>query len=228
MGNLGELVRLDNAGTTARLLPEHHVIIGLVAEGSRVLDLGCGEGDLLLALQIKKKVRAEGIELSEDCIQACVAKGLFNVQHGDLDEGLANYPDQSIDDVVLTNTIQVLHRPMLLIREMARVGRRCIVSFPNFAHWPARWQLFAHGRMPKTGNLPHEWYETSNIHLTTIIDFRSFCTKAGLHILQEIPLRSSGTGQDRVVRFAPNWRADSAIFVLEAGSSMKVSPAPNR
>ena len=89
-----------------------------------------------------------------------MAKGLFNVQHGDLDEGLANYPDKSIDDVILTNTIQVLHRPLFLIREMARVGKRCIVSFPNFAHWPVRWQLFRHGRMPKTGNLPHEWYET--------------------------------------------------------------------
>ena len=161
MGDMGEDIRLDDAGTVVRLLPEHRVIMDLIAEGSRVLDLGCGEGDLLLALKVRKKVRAEGIELSEACIQACVAKGLFNVQHGDLDEGLANYPDKSIDDVILTNTIQVLHRPLFLIREMARVGKRCIVSFPNFAHWPVRWQLFRHGRMPKTGKLPHEWYETS-------------------------------------------------------------------
>jgi methionine biosynthesis protein MetW len=103
---------------------------------------------------------------------------------------------------------------------MARVGKRCIVSFPNFAHWPVRWQLFAHGRMPKTGKLPSEWYETSNIHLTTIIDFRHFCQKAGIHILQEIPLRPSGPGQRSIVRFAPNLRADSAIFVLEAGPGM--------
>jgi methionine biosynthesis protein MetW len=220
MGDLGQPVRLDEAGTTVRLLPEHRIIIDLIADGSRVLDLGCGEGDLLLALKIKKNVRAEGIELSEACIQACVAKGLFSVHHGDLDEGLANYPNQSIDDVILTNTIQVLRRPMLLIQEMARVGKRCIVSFPNFAYWPARWQLFAHGRMPMTGNLPHEWYETTNIHLTTIIDFRAFCLKAGLRILQEIPLRPSGPGKCSVVGFAPNLRADSAVFVLEAGTKL--------
>jgi methionine biosynthesis protein MetW len=225
MGDLGEPIRLDEAGTVVRLLPEHRVIMDLIADGSRVLDLGCGEGDLLLALKVRKNVRAEGIELSEACIQSCVAKGLFSVQHGDLDEGLANYPDKSIDDVILTNTIQVLHRPLFLIREMARVGRRCIVSFPNFAHWPVRWQLFAHGRMPKTGKLPHEWYETSNIHLTTIIDFREFCRKAGIHILQEIPLRPSGPGRRSIVRFAPNLRADSAIFLLEAGPAMVTEPA---
>ena len=220
MGSLGEESRLDDAGTVVRLLPEHRVIMGLIAEGSRVLDLGCGEGDLLLALKIKKNVRAEGIELSEACIQSCVAKGLFNVHNGDLDEGLADYPDKSIDDVILTNTIQVLHRPLLLIQEMARVGKRCIVSFPNFAHWPVRWQLFSRGRMPKTGKLPHEWYETLNIHLTTILDFREFCRKAGLNILQEIPLRTSAPGRRSVVRFLPNLRADSAIFVLEAGPAM--------
>jgi methionine biosynthesis protein MetW len=136
-----------------------------------------------------------------------------------LDEGLADYPDKSIDDVILTNTIQVLHRPLLLIQEMARVGKRCIVSFPNFAHWPVRWQLFWRGRMPKTGKLPHEWYETLNIHLTTIADFRGFCQKAGLNILQEIPLRSSAPGRRSVVHFAPNLRADSAIFVLEGPAS---------
>src|SRR5271157_4972225 len=200
MSELTEEIRLPETGALVRLTPEHKRIISLIEEGARVVDLGCGEGDLLLALKLLKGVRAEGIELSEACIQSCVAKGLFSVHHGDLDEGLADYPDKSVDDVILTNTIQVLHRPLLLITEMARVGKRCIVSFPNFAHWPVRWQLFAHGRMPKTGKLPHEWYETSNIHLTTIIDFREFCRKAGIHILQEIPLRPSGEGQRSIVR----------------------------
>jgi methionine biosynthesis protein MetW len=218
MGGMGEEVRLDDAGTVVRLTPEHQAIIDLIPEGSRVIDLGCGEGDLLLALMVRKKVRAEGIELSDACIQSCVAKGLFNVQHGDLDVGLADYPDRSIDYVILTNTIQVLHRPMFLIREMARVGKRCIVSFPNFAHWSVRWQLFAGGRMPKTGKLPYEWHETLNIHLTTIHDFRDFCHKAGLKVLQEIPLRTSPAGRSTVVRFLPNLRADSAIFVLEEAS----------
>ncbi len=136
---------MPEAGSVVRLTPEHKVILTLVEQGSRVLDLGCGEGDLLLALQALNGVRAEGIELSEACIQACVARGLFSVQHGDLDEGLANYPDKSVDYVISTNTIQVLHKPMVLIREMARVGKRCIVSFPNFAHWRARLQLGLNG-----------------------------------------------------------------------------------
>src|SRR5208283_3887480 len=204
MGSLGEELKLDDAGTVVHLLPEHRVIMDLIAEGSRVLDLGCGEGDLLLALKIKKNVRPEGIELSEACIQSCVAKGLFNVHHGDLDEGLANYPDKSIDDVILTNTIQVLHKPMVLIREMARVGKRCIVSFPNFAHWRVRSQLLLKARMPKTLKLPYEWYETLNIHLTTIHDFRDFCRKAGLKVVREIPLRTSVHGKYTEARFLPN------------------------
>ena len=206
---------MEPDGAVVRLLPEHKLIMGLIEEGTRVMDLGCGEGDLLLSLKVLKKVRAEGIELSEACIQACVAKGLFNVHHGDLDEGLADYPDQSVDYVILSNTLQVLHRPMLLIREMARVGKKCIVSFPNFAHWQARVQLGLTGRMPKTDQLPYEWFETLNIHLTTILDFRDFCRKAELRVLQEIPLRTSARGQYTVVKFLPNLRADAAIFVLE-------------
>jgi methionine biosynthesis protein MetW len=132
-----------------------------------------------------------------------------------LDEGLADYPDKSVDYVISTNTIQVLHRPMVLIREMARVGKKCIVSFPNFGHWPARLQLALRGHMPKTPNLPYEWYETLNIHLTTIHDFRDFCRKAGLKVLREIPLRISAPGKSTEVRFLPNLRADTAIFVLE-------------
>jgi len=216
MGTLTEEIRLPEAGSVVRLTPEHKVILTLVEPGSRVLDLGCGEGDLLLALQALKGVRAEGIELADACIQACVARGLFSVQHGDLDEGLANYPDKSVDYVVSTNTIQVLHKPMVLIREMARVGKRCIVSFPNFAHWRVRLQLGLTGRMPKTLKLPYEWYETLNIHLTTVHDFREFCGRAGLKVLREIPLRTSAAAKYTEVTFLPNLRADAAVFVLEA------------
>jgi methionine biosynthesis protein MetW len=208
-------MQFHETGDLVGLTPENKLIISLIEEGTRVVDLGCGEGDLLLALKVLKGVRAEGIELSEASIQACVAKGLFSVQHGDLDEGLADYPDKSVDYVISTNTIQVLHRPMVLIREMARVGKRCIVSFPNFAHWPVRVQLLLKGRMPKTGKLPYEWYETLNIHLTTIRDFRDFCRKAGLRVLREIPLRTSTSGKCTDVTFLPNLRADTAIFVLE-------------
>jgi methionine biosynthesis protein MetW len=210
-----EEVRLESNGCIVRLAPEHKIIIDLVEEGSRVMDLGCGEGDLLRALKDLKKVRAEGIELSEECIQACVAKGLFNVHHGDLDEGLADYADKSVDYVILTNTIQVLHRPLFLIKEMARVGKKCIISLPNFGFWQLRFQLFFKGRMPKSERLPYEWYDTPNIHLATIADFRDFCRIAGLRILKEIPLRTTGEGKCKIVRFFPNLLADEAIFVVE-------------
>jgi methionine biosynthesis protein MetW len=218
MGGLIEEIRLPEGEAVVRLTPEHKLILNLIETGTRVLDLGCGEGDLLLALKVLKGVRAEGIELSDGCVQACVAKGLFSVQHGDLDEGLADYPHKSVDYVISTNTIQVLHRPMVLIREMARVGKRCIVSFPNFAHWRVRLQLLLKGRMPKTLKLPYEWYETLNIHLTTIHDFRDFCRKAGLRVLREIPLRTSRDGKCTQVRLLPNLLADAALFILEDGS----------
>ncbi|MHB8994780.1 MAG: methionine biosynthesis protein MetW [Armatimonadota bacterium] len=191
-------------------------IINLIEAGSSVLDLGCGNGDLLAALIEQKQVRGEGIELSEQCIQACVSKGLYNVMHGDLDQGLADYADQSVDYVILTNTIQVLQRPLFLIQEMARVGKRCVISLPNFAHWTARAQLFFGGRMPKTGRLPYEWYDTPNIHLPTIKDFRDFCRIAHLRLLREIPLRTGRDGRCRETHFLPNLRADAAIFVVKA------------
>lgn len=194
-------------------------IINLIEPGSSVLDLGCGSGDLLAALIEQKQVRGQGIELSEQCIQACVSKGLYNVMHGDLDQGLADYADQSVDYVILTNTIQVLQRPLFLIKEMARVGKKCVISLPNFAHWSARAQLFFGGRMPKTGRLPYEWYDTPNIHLTTIKDFRDFCKAANLRLLQEIPLRTTGDGQCREVHFLADLMADAAIFVVEAGKA---------
>ncbi|MCE5237372.1 methionine biosynthesis protein MetW [bacterium] len=190
-------------------------VIELVEPGSTVLDLGCGNGDLLAALSRERHVRGLGIELSEQCIQACVARGLTNIVHGDLDEGLADYADQSVDVVILTNTIQVLQRPLHLLREVARVGRRCIIGLPNFAHWSARAQLFFGGRMPKTARLPYEWYDTPNIHLTTLKDFRDFCRLADLRILREVPLRTDARGRCRVVRFLPNLRADAGLFLVE-------------
>lgn len=195
--------------------PDYRPLLDLVTPGSSVLDLGCGDGALLEALIREKGVRAQGIELSEACLQACVTRGLTNIIHGDLDEGLADYEDQSVDYVILTNTLQVLHRPLLLIREMARVGRRCLVSVPNFAHWRARAQLFFGGRMPKTSRLPYEWYDTPNIHLTTLADFRDFCRVARLRIVHEVPLRTDDRGRCHPVSLLPNLRADTGTFVLE-------------
>jgi len=206
------------AAPGGELDPEDRMILGLVEEGSRVLDLGCGEGDLLKALTDVKHVRAEGIELDEACIQACVRKGLPNVHHGDLDEGLAGYADGCMDYVIVTNTIQVVHKPLLLLKEMARVGKRCIVAFPNFGHWRLRLDLLARGRMPKSGRLPDEWYETPNIRLLTIADFREFCRVAGLRITREAALVGRRTGRGyREVRFLSNLLADEAVFVVEKG-----------
>lgn len=214
---MSEETTMNEDGSVLHLAPEHKVIIDLIDEGSRVMDLGCGEGDLLKALKALKNVRAEGIELSEECIQSCVAKGLFNVHHGNLNEGLADYGDQSVDYVILTNTIQVLQRPLFLIKEMARVGKKCIISFPNFGYLRIRFQLGIMGRMPKSPRLPYEWYDTPNIHLATLADFRDFCRVADLRILKEIPLRTTGEGQCHVVSFLPNLLADAGIFVVEDG-----------
>jgi len=189
-------------------------IIDLVEPGSSVLDLGCGNGELLEALIRERQVTAQGLELSEQCLQACVTRGLTNVVRADLDDGLADYADQSVDYVLLASTLQVLHRPLLLIQEMARVGRKCIISVPNFAHWSARAQLFFGGRMPKTARLPYEWYDTPNIHLTTIKDFRVFCRTAGLRILRETALRTERDGTARQVHLLPGLRADAAVFLV--------------
>ena len=158
-----------------------------------------------------------GVDLSDECIQACVSKGLTNLHHGDLDEGLKDYGDKSFDYVILTSTIQALHKPMLLIREMARVGKKCLVSFPNFAHWRVRAGLGLWGRMPKTQAIPFEWHESPNIHHTTLKDFRGFCDAAGMRILREIALWESPRGGIWRVRLLPNLLAEVAVFVLEDG-----------
>ena len=197
------------------LASEHKFILDLIPDNSRVLDLGCGNGDLLGALMKRPGIRAEGIEISPDCIQECVAKGLSNIHQADLDKGLEDYADQSMDYVILTNTIQVLHRPLPLIQDMARVGKNCIIGFSNFAHWRARIQLGLFGQMPKTSRLPYEWYDTPNIHLTTIKDFQAFCKTANLHVVEQIALRTGSNGYSKI-SLLPNLLGDYAIFVVSA------------
>ena len=209
--------RLQQRNGETCLRPEFQHVIDLVDPGSRVLDLGCGEGYLLKALQTQKRARVQGIELSDMAIQACVEKGLF-VYHGDLDEGLADFNDQSVDYVILTSTIQVLHRPDFLINEAARVGRKCIISVPNFAYWRVRSQLLLTGMMPKTAKLPYEWYNSPNIHLTTIKDFRKFCQDNSLQILDETAL-VLGELSSRRVRLFPNFFADYAIFLVQRANA---------
>jgi len=187
-----------------------------VPRRATVLDLGCGDGDLLAELIEKKEVRGSGVEISQSAVEACVARGL-SVYHGDLDEGLADYDDASFDVVILSFSLQQLRRPRLVVREMARVGRLVVVSFPNFAHWRTRGQIFFGGHMPTSSELPYEWYDTPNIHLCTVRDFRQLCAHEGLLIEREAFLRSF---EKRAAPLPlPNLRARIAIFAVSRGAS---------
>jgi methionine biosynthesis protein MetW len=191
---------------------DYKLIEALVPAGATVLDLACGDGELLSELITVKGVRGSGVELSNEAVEACVARGL-SVFHGDLDEGLADFADASHDVVILSMSLQQLRRPRMIVREMVRVGRQAIVSFPNFAHWTARTQLFVRGRMPVSRDLPYQWWDTPNIHLCTVKDFRRLCHEEGLRIGQELYLRGvDKSPPSRVV--SPNLTARVAIFVV--------------
>ncbi|MGZ4904794.1 MAG: methionine biosynthesis protein MetW [Halobacteriota archaeon] len=190
---------------------DHDVIARLIPVGSRVLDLGCGNGDLLLKLKSGGIKDVRGVEINDHCIAACVRKGL-TVFHGDVDEGLSDYDDASFDYVVLNQTLQVVQKPTLVINEMLRVGNRAIVSFPNFGYFKIRWQLLSKGQMPKVDFLPYDWYDTSNIHLSTISDFEVFCRTRGIVVEQLIGLRSCATG--KTARYFQNLLSQVGIFVI--------------
>ncbi|KAI93388.1 methionine biosynthesis protein, partial [Rhodomicrobium udaipurense JA643] len=150
------------------------LIAGMVEDGARVLDVGCGTGQLLKLLEEKKNVDGRGIELSQSGVNFCVAKGLSVIQ-GDADHDLVNYPDLAFDYAILSQTLQATTRPKEVLQELLRIARHVIVSFPNFGHWRIRTQILFNGRMPVTWNLPEAWYETPNIHFCTIADFRELC-----------------------------------------------------
>ena len=190
---------------------DYELIESLVPEGAAVLDLGCGDGQLLEELIAKRHARGSGVDISPAAVEACVARGL-PVVHGDLDEGLADFADDSLDVVILSLSLQQLRRPRMAIREMARVGRLAIVSFPNFAHWSLRAQLAFRGRMPVSKDLPFQWWDTPNIHLCTIRDFRALCREEGLCIEREIALRALDRPPARLRR--PNLTARIAIFCV--------------
>jgi methionine biosynthesis protein MetW len=168
------------------------MIADMVERGSRVLDVGCGDGALLELLSQKKGVDARGIELSRDGVASCVARGLAVIQ-GDADADLSDYPDDAFDYVILSQTIQATRNPRRVLEQMLRVGRRAIVSFPNFGHWRVRWRLLTRGRMPVTENLPDAWYETPNIHFCTIHDFHDLVLAVGATTERARALDASGT-----------------------------------
>ncbi|MBD3730454.1 MAG: methionine biosynthesis protein MetW, partial [Sphingomonadales bacterium] len=161
--------------------PDLAVIAGNIPQGSRVLDVGCGDGALMAVLQNERGVDARGLEIDAEMVERCVARGLSAVQ-GDADRDLADYPDGAFDYAILSQTLQTAERPDRMLRELLRVGRQAFVSFPNFAHWRMRWSLLVHGRMPVTRHLPVSWYETQNIHHVTVTDFRQLAADLGVAI----------------------------------------------
>lgn len=189
------------------------LITTLVPEGSRVLDLGCGDGALMAHLRDERGCVVRGLELDHAGIAACLDQGL-SVVETDLNDGLAVYPDDSFDVVVLSQTIQVMKRPDLVLSEMARVGRVGIVSFPNFGYWRVRGYLAFKGRMPVSKTIPFAWFDTPNIHHATIRDFREFAESLGLVVEREIPLATAGFGDVSPVSFWPNLMADTAMLVV--------------
>jgi len=184
-------------------------IVSLVDAGASVLDLGCGDGELLLRLITEKNVRGRGVEIEEDLIRQCISKGL-SVFQGNLDEGLRDYGTATYDYVILNQTLQVIRNPVLLLKEMLRVGQRVIISFPNFAYWSNRLQLAIAGRMPVTRSLPYQWYDTPNIHLFTRKDFISLCNSLNVRILKEISVHRSRAIHGPLL----NMRASEVCFVL--------------
>ncbi len=172
------------------LRPDLAIIAELVKPGARVLDLGCGEGQLLAHLQANKAVNGYGLDVDADNILTCVKKGV-NVIEQDLNAGLGNFPDDSFDMVVMTETLQSVARPDAMLEEMLRIGEECIVTFPNFGHWRTRLYLTLHGRMPVTRRLPHAWYDTPNIHLCTFDDFEQLVRERNLRIISRFVANAS-------------------------------------
>jgi methionine biosynthesis protein MetW len=194
--------------------PDHRVISEWIEPGARVLDLGCGDGELMELLSQRKETRVQGIELDEKAIWECVRKGL-SVCQGDIETGLAEYPDHCFDYVILNQSLQEVRKASFLLREALRVGNRAIVGFPNFAHIGARVSLFFGGRAPMTPSLPYRWYDTPNVRFLSIADFRVFCAEMGFTVEKAAFL--SGP---EAIAFWPNLRALSAIFLL-AGENTK-------
>lgn len=187
---------------------DQEIISSWVLPGSSVLDLGCGDGELLTRLIREKQVRAQGIELSEQAIHQCVAGGLSVFQE-DIDSGLAEFANRSFDYVILNQTFQQVKKPDFVLQEALRVGKKSIVSFPNFVHFRARFQIFFNGRVPVTSALPYEWYDTPNLHFLSIADFTEYCRKRRVRIEQAEYIR-----RNKKVRFLPNLFAETGLFLL--------------
>jgi methionine biosynthesis protein MetW len=183
-----------------------------IAPGSKVLDLGCGNGEFLQRLAVERQVRGLGLEIDPDKITSAVARGL-NIVEQDMDAGLSNFPDQSFDTVVMAHALQAVHYPDRVLEDMLRIGRQGIVTFPNFAHWRCRLYLGSRGRMPVSRFMPYNWYDTPNIHFCTVKDFESLCEERGIRILARDMV---GNTQRRPLLASawPNLFAVTAIYLI--------------
>ena len=188
--------------------PDHKAILELIESRSSVLDLGCGTGELLYVLIKEKNVHGQGIEIDEQAIYKCVAKGL-NVFHGDIDTGLSEYNDKSFNYVILNQSLQQIRHVKKVLEDALRVGKKVIVGFPNFAFYKARLQIFFRGKTPVTGALPYQWYETPNLHFLSISDFITYCKSKKINIERSIFLGK----KKRIVLF-PNLTAQTGIFLI--------------
>ena len=189
------------------------LIADMIEPGSRVLDVGCGDGALLSYLSEFKQVDGRGIELGMAGVNECVSQGLSVIQ-GDADTDLGDYPDAAFDYAVLSQTLQATHRPKMVVENLVRIAERTILSLPNFGYWKVRWRLLTSGRMPETDILPYHWYDTPNIHLCTIHDFLALCADLDVVVERAIALDQKGAPVRSAAGIVANLFAVQAVFVL--------------
>ena len=210
------IVKVNNNNMTLnieqayRVRIDYEVIESLIEPNSSVLDIGCGDGQLLANLIIDKNIKGEGVELDEKLVLDCVVRGLPVIQHN-IDQGLDNYADKSFDYVILSQTLQTIKETEKVLKELLRIGRKVIVSFPNFAHWRCRLQLLLKGKAPVTKQLPFEWCNSPNIHCLSLKDFENFCKRLGVELERKIPLAKANLNP---VQYAPNLFAEQVIYVV--------------
>ncbi len=192
----------------------YDLIIEEIPEGSRVLDLGCGDGSLLVELQKAKNIEGYGVEISSEGVSSCVEKGLY-VYQGDVDDGLSGYRANSYDYVILNQTLQYTKRPRYVLAETLRICRSAIISFPNFANKKNRIHLLFRGTMPGNRLLPYDWHSSPNMHHLSIKDFRNYCRENGYPVKKEAHFKVVGDTGSRIVGFAPNFCAEFGFFILD-------------